>query len=195
MATYAVLTMLGFISCSNQMDVAQRSLDGVDNAFTAAAADARKYLPDQLASLGRRLSDLKGSFEMRDYAAVLRDAPTFVADAQRLGQEAADRKQQARKAIDAHWSDIASSLPEQLDRIALRMDALSRTNHLPMGVNLGAARSALNDANAIWQKAQIAFTTDKMDEAVRDADDGRAKAEAAATAIDLNPPAIASATK
>lgn len=196
-ATYVLLLVtLGFISaCASQMEVAQRALDGADNAFTAAAPDARKYLPDQLSSLRHRLSDLKGSFEMRDYAAVLKGAPTFLADAQRLGEQAADRKQQAAKALDAHWSDIASSLPVLLDTIALRIDALSKTRHVPKGVDLVAARSALSDANALWQKAQIAFATDKLDAAVGDADDGRVKAEAAATAIELDPPAVASATK
>jgi hypothetical protein len=196
MVPCALLTTLVFIAaCSSQRDVAQQSLYGADNAFAAVAADAHKYPPDKLASLGHRLSDLKGSFDMRDYAAVLRDAPTFVADAQRLGREAADRKQQAAKALDARWSDIASSLPELLDRIELRIDALSKTNDVPKRVDLAAARSAMTDANAIWQKAQIAFATGEMEEAVGDADDGNAKAEAAATAVDLNPPAVAYATK
>lgn len=196
MTTYALLATLGFISaCSNQRDVARQSLNGADDAFRAAAADAHKYLPGQLASLQHRLSDLNGSFGMRDYAAVLRNAPTFMADAQRLGQEAADRKRQAAKALDAHWSDIASSLPELLYRIQLRIGDLSMTSRVRKGVNLVAARSALSDANAIWQKAQIACATDKIHEAVRDADDGWAKAESAATAIELNSPAVASATK
>jgi hypothetical protein len=196
LAPYMLLATLVFVAaCSNQRDIAERSLNSAENAVTAAAADAHKYLPDQLALLERRLSDLNGSFELRDYAAVRRDAPPVVADAKRLAHDAAERKQQAAKALDAHWSDIASSLPDLLDRIELRIDALNKTSHVPKGVELAAARSAVNEANAIWQKAQIAFATGQMDEAVSEADQGSTKAEAAATAIDLNPRAVASATR
>jgi hypothetical protein len=193
MAPYALFAVLNVLlaACSNRREPAEQALDSANNAFTAAAADARRYMPEQLSALGRRLSDLKGSFDMHDYAAVMRGAPHFIADAQSLGEEAEDKKQQAMTALYAQWNDVASSLPEVLDRVQLRIDALGKTRHRPQGLDLAAAKSAAADAASIWQKAQISFASGKVEEAVNSAKDGEAKAEAAATAINLTP-AIAS---
>jgi len=197
MAPYALLAVLNMLlaACSNRMDPAQQALASANNAVTAAAADAREYMPVELSALGGRLSDLNRSSDMKDYAAVLRGAAAIVADAQRLGRAAADRKQVAMTALNARWSDIALSLPDLLDRVQLRIDALSKISHAPKGVDLTAAKSAITDANAIWQKAQISFVSGKLEEAVGNAEYGKTRAEAAATSINLNPPAIASAAR
>jgi len=193
MAPYALLAALNvlLVACNNRIEPAQQALDNADNAFTAAAADARKYMPDDLSALGRRLSDLKSSFDMHDYEAVIRDAPAIVADAQSLGREAAHKRQETMASLNAQWSDAASSLPDLLNRVQLRIDALGKTRNRPQGLDLAAAKSAAADAASIWQKAQISFASGKVQEAVNSAKDGEAKAKAAASAINLTP-AVAS---
>jgi hypothetical protein len=197
MAQYALLivAMLLFAACADQMKPAQQALDGVDSAVSAAAPDAGKYMPEALTALQSKVTALKASFDKRDYRAVLIGAPAVLADAKSLAQVAAAKKEEAMKALGSQWTDMASSLPKLVETVKARVDALSKVRHLPKGVDLAAAKSALADATGLWEKAQAAFAAGKVEEAVNNAKDGKAKAEAAAAAVNLNLPTAAAAAK
>ncbi len=197
MAQFALLivAMLLFAACADQMKPAQQALDGVDSAVSAAAPDAGKYMPDALTALQSKVTDLKASFDKRDYRTVLMGAPAVLADAQSLAKVAAAKKAEAMKALGNQWTDMAASLPKLVATVKARVDALSKVRHLPKGVDLAAAKSALAEATGSWEKAQAAFTAGNVGEAVNNAKDGKAKAEAAAAAVNLKLPTAAAAAK
>ena len=183
----ALLTvaMLLFAACANQMEPAKQALDGANSAVSAAAADAGKYMPERLSTLQRKLSDLKSSFDRKDYAAVLASAPAVVDQAKSLAQAAASKKAEVAQALDTQWTDLNSSMPQLIETVKTHVDALAKKKHVPKGVDLAAAKSALADATISWEKAQSAFTAGKVEEAVSNAKDSKAKAEAAAAAVNL----------
>jgi len=59
------------------------------------------------------------------------------------------------------------------------------------GVDLEAAKAGVGDATSLWSKAQAAFATGNLDEAVSTAKDVKAKIEAVATSLKMDVPAMA----
>ena len=193
--TLLTVAMLLFAACANQMEPARQALQGADSAVSAAAADAGKYMPEHLSTLQRKLSDLKSSFDRKDYAAVLASAPAVVDEAKSLAQAAASKKAEVAEALGTQWTDLNSSMPKLIETVKTRVDALAKKKHVPKGVDLVAASSALADATISWEKAQSAFTAGKVEEAVSNAKDSKAKAEAAAAAVNLKLPTPGAAAR
>ena len=54
------------------------------------------------------------------------------------------------------------------------------------GIDLAAAKSGLSDASSLWSKAQAAFASGNMDEAVNTARDVMAKVDALAASLKLD---------
>ena len=83
-------------------------------------------------------------------------------------------------------------MPGYLTVIQNRIDFLGKkaNKKAAAGVDLDGAKSALSDAMATWSKAQAAFATGNMDEAVTTARDVKSKVEAVASGlkVDLSAP-------
>jgi hypothetical protein len=177
------------VACANQMDPAQKALDGLNNAVTAAeAAGAAKYIPEQFGAVQGKVNDLKAAFDKQDYATVIKGAPALLSDAQSLIGAAAAKKDEAVKAATAEWGTLAASLPQLVATVKSRVDVLGKSRHLPAGVDLTAAKTGLADATSLWDKAQEAFKNGNVEDAVTAAHDTKTKAEAAAAALKLTLP-------
>ena len=172
-------------ACANQMEPAQQAIAGIDSAISAAAPDAGKYVPDQLAAVQKKLADLKTSFDSKDYAAVLTGAPALLTEAQGLLGATMLKKEQVVKALSAQWPAMAAALPELVSSVTNRVASLAKSKHLPEGVDLAAAKTSIADAASLWSKAQAAFAAGNIEEAMNTANDVKAKAEAAAAAIKM----------
>jgi hypothetical protein len=68
------------------------------------------------------------------------------------------------------------------------MDLLSKKSSKKMaaGIDLAAAKSGLSDATSLWSKAQAAFASGNLDEAVSTAKDVKAKIDALAASLKLD---------
>ncbi|MDE2219140.1 MAG: hypothetical protein KGJ52_02070 [Gammaproteobacteria bacterium] len=161
--------------------------------MNAAAPDAGKYVPDQLAAVQKKLADLKTSFDNKDYAAVLAGAPGALTDAQGLLGAAMLKKDEVVKAMSAQWPALAASLPGLVTSVTGKVNALAKMKHAPAGVDMDAAKAAVADAGSLWGKAQAAFAANNIEEAVNTANEVKAKVEAAAAAIKMKLPAAAPA--
>ncbi len=191
----AVAAVLLLGACANQMEPAQKAIAGIDSAVSAAAPDAGKYIPDQLAAVQKKLADLKTAFDSKDYATVLTGAPGVLSEAQGLLGAAMLKKDEVVKAMSAQWPAMAAAVPALVTSVTNRVAALGKSKHLPEGVDLAAAKTGIADASALWSKAQAAFAAGNIEEAVSTANDVKAKAEAAAAAIKMSLPAPAPAAK
>jgi hypothetical protein len=180
----AAMTLLA--ACANQMEPAQKAIEDIKSAMTAAPADADKYIPDQVASVEQKLVDLNTSFGKKDYAAVLADAPAVLAQAKGLAAAAAAKKDEAMKALAAQWSQLSASVPQLIASLNTRVNALSKTRRKPKGIDLAAAKSGLADATVLWAKAQTAFQAKQVADAVTAAKDAMSKAEATASALKMS---------
>jgi hypothetical protein len=175
-----------FVACANQMEPAKNALDNINTTLNSASADAQKYVPDQFAEAQTKVAALTASFEKKDYAAVVAGAPAVLAEVSGLSGAAAAKKDEMEKALGNEWRSLAASVPQSLSAVQARIDALSKTKHVPKDVDLGAAKSGLADATSAWDKAQEAFKAGNPADAVTAAKDAQAKVASAATALKLN---------
>lgn len=185
---FAALAFVGLVlaACANQKEPAAAAISGIESAINAASADASKYVPDQLADVQSKFSALKDSFNKQDYKAVVAGAPAVLTAAQGLASAAAAKKEEIVKALTGDWNTLAASLPDLVSAVKSRVDILSKSKKVPAGIDLPAAKSGLEEATTLWQKAQGAFSSGNIEEAVNTAKEVKAKAEAAAAALKLN---------
>ena len=188
-----VTAALLLAACASQMEPAQTAITGIESAISAASADAGKYIPDQLSGVQTKLADLKAAFEKKDYKTVLASAPAVLTDAQGLMAAAAMKKEEVMKALSGDWTSMAAALPQLVSAVKSRVDVLSKSKHVPAGVDLAAAKTSLADATTLWGKAQAAFSSNNVEEAVNAAKEVKAKAEAAAAALKMTLPGAAPA--
>jgi hypothetical protein len=155
-------------ACASQMEPAQRSISDIEAVLSAAASDAAKYVPDQLTDVRRELGDLKATFDRQDYAGVLKAAPAVMERAQGLASTAAARKAELTQALGEEWSGLAARLPGYMTTIQNRIEFLAKKSSRKMaaGIDLDAARGSLSEDSSVWSKAQAAFATGNLGEAV-----------------------------
>jgi hypothetical protein len=179
-------------ACAGQKEPAEKLLGEIHATVTAASTEAAKYIPDQLASVQTQLTALKASFDKQDYAAVVSGAPAVLSAAQSLATDAAAKKDEVLKALNDKWTGLAGSVPGYLTAIQNRIDFLAKkaNKKAAAGIDLDAAKAGLSDAMATWSKAQAAFATGNMGEAVTTAQDVNTKAQAVASGLkfDLSAP-------
>jgi hypothetical protein len=175
-----------FVACANQMEPAKNALDNINTTLNSVSADAQKYVPDQFAEAQGKVAGLSASFEKKDYAAVVAGAPAVLAEVNGLAGAAAAKKDEMVKALGNEWRSLAASVPQGLGAVQTRIDALSKTKHVPKGLDLVAAKSGLADATSAWGKAQEAFKSGNPADAVTAAKDAQGKVASAAAALKLN---------
>jgi hypothetical protein len=165
---WIAIAALLLAACASQMEPAQRSISDIEAALSTAASDAAKYVPDQLTDVRREFGDLKAMFDRQDYAAVLKAAPAVMERAQVLTSAAAARKADVTQALSEEWSGLAARLPGYMTTIQSRIEFLARKSSRKMaaGIDLDAARGSLSEDSSVWSKAQAAFATGNLGEAV-----------------------------
>ncbi len=181
-------------ACAGQKEPAEKLIAEIQATVTAASAEAAKYIPDQLAGVQTQLNALKSSFDKQDYAAVVSGAPPVFAAARSLATAAAEKKDDALKALNDKWAVLAGTVPGSLTAIQNRIEFLAKkaNKRAGAGIDLDGAQSALSDAMSLWSKAQAAFATGNLEEAVRTAQDVKSKIEPVASSLKLDlaaPPA------
>lgn len=191
----ALAFVLVLAACANQKEPATAAINSIESAISAASADASKYVPDQLADVQSKFGALKDSFSKQDYKAVLAGAPAVLSAAQGLAAAAAAKKDEIMKALTGDWTQLSGALPNLVSAVKSRVDILSKSRKLPAGVDLPAAKSGLEEASSLWSKAQGAFSSGNLEEAVNTAKEVKAKAEAAAAALKLDLSQSAAAAK
>ncbi len=177
-----------FAACVNQMEPAKNALDNINGKLSAISADAQKYVPDQYAQAQTKVAGLTASFDKKDYAAVIAGAPAVLTEINGLSDAVAAKKDEMVKALGNEWRSLAASVPQSLSAVQTRVDALSKTKHVPKDVNLGEAKSGLADANTAWSKAEDAFKAGNPEDAVTSGKDAQSKVASAAAALKLTLP-------
>jgi hypothetical protein len=174
-----------FVACANQLEPAKNALDNINATLNSVSADAQEYVPDQFAETQTKVAALTASFEKKDYAAVVAGAPAVLAEAQGLAGAAAAKKDEMVKALGNEWRSLAASIPQSLSAVQTRIDALSKSKHVPKDLDLGAAKSGLADATSAWDKAQESFKSGNLADAVTAAKDAQGKLASAAAALKM----------
>jgi hypothetical protein len=195
-AAFLSFAVIALAACAGQKEPAQKLIADIEATVTAASAEAEKYVPDQLTDVQGKLAGLKASFDRQDYAAVVAGAPAVLGAARSLATAAAAKKDEVLKTLNDKWTVLAGSVPGYATAIQERIDFLSKKSNkkLAAGIDLDAAKADASEANSLWSKAQAAFATGNMDEAVSTAKDVKTRIEALAAAlkVDLSASAVRS---
>jgi len=189
-ACLAVVAALLLGACANQMEPAKQAIDGIESAVNAAT-DAAKYIPEQLAGVQAKLTELKAAFDNKDYKTVMARAPAVLAEAHGLLGATMLKKESVAKAMSAEWPGLAAAVPGLVTQVSARVATLAKSAHPASGIDLAAAKSGSADATLAWSKAQAAFAAGDVEAAVNSAREAKTKAEAAAAAMKMtvkNPP-------
>ena len=183
-----LIAVLMLVGCSSQKEPAQIALGNVEAIVMASSGDAAKYAPDQLMDVQSKLGRLQASFDAKDYAAVVAGAPEAMTAAHGLISAAATGKATADKALNEQWTVLAATIPNYMAAVRRRIDLLNAksSRRLAAGIDLGAARERLDGAVSLWSKAQAAFATGNMPEAVSAAQRLKADLETQAGPLMLN---------
>jgi hypothetical protein len=175
-------------ACAGQKEPARKLLADIDTSVTAASVEAAKYIPDQLMAVQSQAGELKVAFDKHDYPTVMNNGPSVLAAAQTLATAAASKKDAILKALNDQWTVLAGTVPEYLTAVQNRIAFLRKKTSLKLaaGIDLDAAKSGADDTALLWSKAQAAFASGSMDEAVRTAQEVKPRVEALATALKLD---------
>ena len=184
---WVVFSALILAACS-QRDPAQKLINDIDAAVSAASPDAAKYVPDDLIDVQKKAAELKASFDKKDYKAVVNAAPPVLAAAQSLATASAVKKEQETKKLQLQWAALAAEVPGDINVIQRRIDFLGkpRNRKLASGVDLDAARGSLGDATLLWANAQQAYTASRFEEAMADGNGAKGKLQALAASMKLD---------
>lgn len=188
--SYACLlsATLVLAACSMQKQPAQKTISDIETLINSSSAEAAQFVPDQLQDVQSKLGELRASFDKGDYKAVLSAAPPVMSAAQGLAGAAAAKKDEVEKALKTEWMSFAGSLPENASEIQNRIDFLGKKENqkLASGVDLDAARTSLGQANALWSKAQSAYSAGNLPDAVTTAKSVKGSLDALAASMKLD---------
>jgi hypothetical protein len=166
------LAVVLVVGCANQKAPAEQAVAGAETALAAVRDNAQKYVPDQLQTVESQLAALKDSFAKGDYKAVLTGAPTLNSAISAMKDAAEAKKADAdaalAKAKDA-WGPLSAEVPKMVDAIQSRVDALSKSHHLPKGVTKGSVASAKSGVDSLkskWSEASSASASGDLATAV-----------------------------
>ncbi len=182
------LAAIMLAGCASQMEPAQRSISDIEALVSAASPEAAKYVPEQLTDVQNKLGELRASFDKKDYAAVLTGAPAVLSAAQSLAGAAAAKKDELTKELNEQWSGLAAALPGSMTAIQNRLGLLGKksSKHLAAGIDLDAAKDRLSNATSLWSKAQAAFATGNLTEAVTTAKTVRSDLDGLASTLSMD---------
>jgi hypothetical protein len=175
-------------ACSMQKQPAQKMLGDIEALVKSASADAAEYVPDQLQDVQSKLGDLRASFDKGDYKAVVSGAPPVMATAQGLEGAATAKKDEVMTALKTEWMNFVSTVPENVSAIQNRIDFLGKKENkkLASGVDLESARTNLSEVNALWSKAQTAYSAGNLADAVTGAKGAKSSLDALANSMKLD---------
>jgi|SRR5579859_1359374 len=189
---YALLSLAGVLlaACASDREPAQKLMNDIQAAIAASSEDAAKYVPDQLNDVQTKYDDLKTALNAQDYKGVLARGTPVLAEAQGLSAAAAAKKADLAKQLTDQWSSLSSTIPQELTAVQSRLQMLTQKKNakLAKGIDLGAAKSGVDDATSLWSKAQGAFGNGNMDEAVSTAKDVKGKLDALASTLKVDLP-------
>lgn len=170
--------------CVNQRDAAAQAVEDAAATLSALGADAERYAPEQFAAARAAVDNLKNRLRTGDTSGILQALPQVTAQLAALQSAATQRKSEALDLIErarSDWTRLAAELPQLLNSLQSRIDALGRSGALPAGVDralLERARKELEALKAAWARALASFAAGRVPEAADEARESRERAQA-----------------
>ena len=190
MIALAAITLLG--ACASQEEPAKNDVAKVETALGEIRGDAEKYAADQLQSVDASVAHLKDNLAKKDYSAVIVGAPSVVADIEALKTAVATGKAEADAnlaAAQTEWTDLSAKLPDMVQKLQARVDAIAKTRKYPQGMDKAAfetAKSGLESIKTDWTEAGNEFAVGQAVSAVRKARSAKVRGEELLQTLGVN---------
>lgn len=184
------LLVAGLTACNADKGPADAAIKAADQAITAAAPEAEKFVPEQLAAAKDALKNAQDLFAKGDFKGALAAGSELGTKAQELVTAAAAKKEELTKA----WTDLSGSLPQMVASIQAKVEELGKARKLPKGMDKAALTQAQEGLAAIktsWDEASAAFTGGNLVDAMAKAGGLKEKATGLMGLLGLQPPAPA----
>jgi hypothetical protein len=153
------------VACNADKGPADVAIKAADQAITAAAPEAGKYVPEQLAAAKDALKAAQDQFAKGDYKGALAAATELGNKAKDLVAAAAAKKDELTKS----WTELSGSLPQMVEAIKSRVEILGKAKKLPKGMDaakLTQAKDGLAGITKSWEEASAAFTAGNLTDAL-----------------------------
>jgi hypothetical protein len=184
----ALVAGLALAACASQMEPAKKLLGDVAAAVSAAGADAQQYVPEQVASVNKKLEELQAAFDKQDYKAVMAGGPALLTEAHGLADAAAAKKKEVLEALGGAWTALAAELPQSISAIEAKLATLAKSKKLPAGVTkdgVASAKAALAQAQTAWDEAKTTFGSGNVQAALDTAKGVKTQLDDAAAKLGL----------
>ncbi len=178
-------------ACGNPQEPARHAVEDAQSALGTSAPQAQRFLPEQFAALQVRTVNLASSFDHGDFKQVLNDAPTLLNDIQAMRAAATARQAAADKVLSSEWEVLAGSIPDRLNAVQERIQALGTNKKEAAKVDVNGARASLSGVDEQWSHAQEAFNGGDLTSAVEAAHTVELRIDAAAKSLKLALPEAA----
>jgi hypothetical protein len=171
------------VACASQKEPAEKAVAKVEASLAALQEDAAKYAADELKEVEKSVGRLKAKLAEQDYGGALQGAPAVASRVASLQAMVAKRKADAEELVAAaqqEWTELSTSVPQLVDRLQKRVDALTRSRRLPEGLDKAAFEAAKTDFEKVktsWAEATAEFGAGMTAAAVRRARAAKAKGE------------------
>lgn len=148
----------------------------MDEAVSSVGEDGKTYAEEAFAELEEAAAAAHKKFEDGDYAGALAAAEEVKAKAEEVKQAAAAKKEELTSA----WNELAEELPGKVGEAKAKVEELSKARRLPKGMDratVEAAKSGLEEIEALWTEAKAAFDGGNLGEAAEKGQSVKAKLE------------------
>ena len=182
------LLVASLAACNADKGPADAAIKAADQAITAAAPEAEKFIPEQLTAAKDALKAAQDQFAKGDFKAALASAAELGPKAQELATAAAAKKDELTKT----WTDLSNSLPQMVASIQAKVEELGKARKLPKGMDKAAltqAQEGLAGLKTSWEEASAAFTGGNLVDAMAKAGGLKEKATEIMGALGIAPPA------
>jgi hypothetical protein len=169
---------------------AEAAIKATEAALETVRGEAARYVPDELRSVEDALKSAKASFDKGEYKAALTAAQDLPGKVKGIGAAAAAKKAELTRA----WDEISGGVPKMAEPIKSRLDILSQSKKLPVGLDkekFEGARAGLDALNKGWTEASDAAKSGNLTEALSKGKAAKDKAVEVMTALNMQVPAAA----
>lgn len=165
------VTMLALaaVGCESQKEPAEQAVANLEKSLEAAAQQAEKYVPDEIAAVRTKVADMKALLEKQDYKEVVVQAPAVAAELRKVMADSAIAKANFTQQMTQAWTEYGKTLPQAISSVDDRILRYTSGGGLPKGMTRDGFKEVVakfDAAKTEWAAAAEAGNAGRYEEAV-----------------------------
>lgn len=163
------LLALAAAGCESQKEPAEQAVASLEKSLEAAAQQAEKYVPDEIAAVRAQVAEVKDLLGKQDYKAVVAKAPGIAAELRKVVADSAIAKANFGQQMTQAWTEYANTLPQAIASVDDRILRFTSGGGLPKGMTRDSFKELVakfDAAKAEWGAAAEAGNAGQYEEAV-----------------------------